>query len=114
MQKVDKDLAMGDARLTPISPDGKMDEPRYPTFHYEGPEEIDIPSEGKMLVEYCQKNVVEIKTNGKHWYKCDVEIRKVISAEEADEVEAPSRRDTSTEDALDALMEEREENEANE
>lgn len=83
----------------------------FPTFHYEGPEELPIPPHGTMVVHYRQIKSVETKTPAGHWYSCDVELKKIISVEKAKEDEAPSRRDTSTEDALDELARQREEEE---
>lgn len=114
MKKFDRSLAMLGYGPGPGNPVLKSDaerEPRYPCFHYEGPEELDLPREGKMVVEFCVKREVEEEEEGKHWYRCDVEIKRIVSVEatkEEDDDDQPTRRNNDTEEALDALMEARE------
>ena len=113
MKKFDRSLVMPGYGPLSLPSQPMKDDMRYPCFHYEGPEELDLPHEGKMLVEFCVKREVESEEEGKHWYTCDVEIKKIISAEET-KSEEPTRRNDATEKALDALMEARESDEENE
>ncbi len=109
MDKMDRDLNMSE--MGPESPMEMKPQDHYPTFHYEGPEELDLPDHGAMLVHYKVKREVETKNPpDRHWYSCDVEIRKILGAE-AEKDMRPSKRDTSAEDNLDRLMKEREEQE---
>ena len=87
----------------------------YPSFTYSGPEELDLPDEGEMTV--CFHKVSEtrsVRADGKHWYDCQIEVKCLCEVEggdededededEKDEITPPTRRDTSAEDALDAL-----------
>lgn len=77
----------------------------FPTIHFSGPEELGLPKSGKMEVEFKVIREVESTTNGKDWYECDVQVRKILRVEETRD-ERPSKRDTSTEDNLDRLASE--------
>jgi hypothetical protein len=82
------------------------DELRFPSFTYSGPEKLGLPDEGTMTV--CFKKTSEtssIRQGGKKWYECRVEVKCICEVEgkEEDEVTSPTSRDTSAEDALDAL-----------
>jgi hypothetical protein len=56
-----------------------------------------------MLVHYKVKREVETKNPpDRHWYSCDVEIRKILGAE-AEKDMRPSKRNDATERALDKL-----------
>src|ERR1035437_1854852 len=47
-----------------------------PSFHYSGPEELDLPDEGKM--EICFNKTSEtsrVLPSGKHWYECTIEVK---------------------------------------
>jgi hypothetical protein len=82
------------------------DEVAYPKFHYSGPEELDLPQEGDMVICFRKvRETSEVKQDGSHWYECDVEVRSIESVE-GEDVEPPTRRDTSAEDNLDRLMKE--------
>jgi hypothetical protein len=109
MKKLDRTLA-----VDPRSPgslkspvNDTVGAPYFPHFHYEGPEELPIPPEGKMLVEYCQTRTEKSTTDGKEWYRCTVEVKRILGVEKA--VEPPTEKNSTTEDALDALMKERSE-----
>lgn len=82
------------------------DQTHYPIFHYSGPEELDLPQEGDMVICFRKvRETSEVKQDGSHWYECDVEVRSIESVK-GEEVEPPTRRYTSTEDSLDKLMKE--------
>lgn len=107
MKKVDKNLVMkGYGESHSLQKD--MEEPRYPVFHYEGPEALDIPETGTMVINYRQTRVVSEKRPKGDWYQCDVEVRKILSAEPIKEEQPPAKADTSAAEALDKLMAERE------
>jgi hypothetical protein len=106
MKKMDRDLNMSEMGPDSLPQDVKD---HYPTIHFEGPEELGLPEHGTMLVHYKVKREVETKhPPDRHWYSCDIEIRKICGAE-AEKDMRPSKRDTSAEDSLDRLMKEREE-----
>lgn len=91
---------------TPMMAKDEMPEKVYPRFHYSGPVELELPDEGTMEIEFCKKSETSrVKEDGKHWYECDIEVKSICEVEGEEEVEPPTRRDTSAEDALDALAE---------
>jgi len=75
----------------------------YPSFNYSGSEELDLPKEGTMTIKFCVTREVEENRDGKEHYSCEIEVQEIVSVDGKEEVEAPSKRDTSTEDALDTL-----------
>jgi len=82
-------------------------EPRYPTIHYCGDEELDLPQDGTMTVKFHVKretSEVDRKT-GKHFYECDIEILSIEKVKSEDAV-APAKSGSEAADALDKLMEE--------
>lgn len=109
MKSVDKSLAMdygnGPESARPMDP-GQDAEPSYPVIHYSGTEEIKIPAHGNMLVHYCVTRVVQTTTKAGERYECDIQIKKVVSAEEEKD-ESPTKKNSDTEDALDKLARER-------
>lgn len=123
MKKVDinlnqTELGPENTPLMVTRPEGQSDKEaptNYPHFHYEGKDELPIPHKGKMTIEYEIVWEQETETPNSDHYACKVEVRKILATEAAKENdEAPTRRDTSTEDALDRLMEEREAEEGDE
>ncbi len=91
-----------------VSQSDKMPDRIFPRFHYSGPVELELPDEGTMEVEFCKKSETSrVREDGTHWYECDIEVKKIleVEGEDEDEVNPPTRRDTSAEDALDALAE---------
>lgn len=80
----------------------------YPSFHYSGPTKVEVPDEGIMTIRYCKTNssVNVDHERDKKRYSCGFDVKEIISAE-ADEVEAPAKRDRSSEESLDALMAEK-------
>jgi hypothetical protein len=100
--KIDQSLAMGEPTLgSPLQDSQNQDNTSFPTFHYEGDEELKIPAHGTMLVHYRVTRVVETTTAAGEHYACDVQLKRIISAEP--EVEAPSKRMDEAGDALDKL-----------
>lgn len=80
-------------------------EKRYPSFHYSGPEELDLPEEGSMTICFCKTSETSrTLPSGKHWYECTIEVKCFgdVEADEDDEGddETPG---TDAEKALDTL-----------
>jgi hypothetical protein len=100
--KIDQSLAMGEP-TGPATPLGMRDEAEtsFPTFHYEGDEELKIPAHGTMLVHYRVTRVVETTTAAGEHYACDVQLKRIISAEP--EIEPPAKSYNEAGDALDRL-----------
>ena len=83
-------------------PDKKGDDV-YPSFHYSGPKELDLPDSGEMTI--CFKKSSEtskVRRDGSHWYECCIEVQSIKDVDD-DEPESPTRRDTSAGDALDKI-----------
>lgn len=101
MKKMNVSLEI-QSKCCDMAVEADMEKSYYPSFHYSGPEELPIAKEGKMLVEYKIVSSEERERNGEESYSCCVEIRRILEAE-PEEGDMPTRRDTSTSDALDAL-----------
>lgn len=80
---------------------------RYPTFTYEGDEEMELPKEGKMTVHFCKVASSESERNGKKHYSCTVEVKHILDVDAEDyEDDAPTKSyNKDSENALDELME---------
>ena len=113
----DKEISLelsNDYGAVPASPmsDSKR-EPDYPTFHYEGKIELDLPDEGVMEIRFRKvSETSSVNKSGEHWYACTIEVQSILEVESEDEEEgedepsAPySSKAKSTEDALDKILE---------
>lgn len=98
------DLEMKNGEMSPI----RMDEKNYPSFHYEGDENLELPKEGTMTVHYCKTASSVSERNGVMHYSCTVEVKHILSVKETDyEDEAPTKKSSrGAEEALDKLMSE--------
>jgi hypothetical protein len=84
--------------------------PDYPTFHYEGPEELDLPDKGELTIKFRKTSETSsVDKSGKHWYACTIEVQSICDVDDGDEddqPEAPARgSDKAVSDILDSLME---------
>lgn len=104
MTKFDRSLAMADQFSGELSKP-IAETPRYPVAHFSGPEELDLPDSGTMLVEYKVVREVSSETEGRHWYECDIQLRRIVSAEAEKDI-SPSKRINDAGDSLDKLAEE--------
>jgi hypothetical protein len=111
MAESNKSLAMKESEVYdlssgPVSPQSMPDKTFYPHFHYEGPEELDIPEEGTMTIRYKQTREVSERKSGKpDWYECDVEVKEIVSVN-GKKNSAPARSGSEAGEALDRLAEE--------
>jgi len=99
----------------PSTGSNSSEEAQFPTLHYEGSDDLDLPQDGTMTVRYHVKretNEVDRKT-GKHHYCCDIEILSIEKIKGEDPI-APTRSGSESADALDRLMEAHEEGEEGE
>lgn len=113
MKKVDESLALrgnnpayGNISEASVTSAPESEGERYPSFHFEGPEELHIPAHGTMVVHYCLKKVVQTTVAGGEWYECDIQVKRIISAEEEKD-DSPTKKNDETENALDKLARER-------
>jgi hypothetical protein len=101
MKSIELSMSYGDMGPAEVSKE------HYPSFHYEGPEKLDIPEEGTMTVRYKKTGSSSSKNaDGKERHSCTIEVQ-AIEEVEGEEVEAPSHKYNDSEDALDKLMEEK-------
>lgn len=93
----------------PISAAPSSEAKHYPVLHLEG-SDLEFPEDGTATFEYCVKRRTESKNpDGSERCEYDLEIRtlKSVKATPGEKDEQPYKRDTSAEDALDALMKEK-------
>jgi hypothetical protein len=111
--KVNIDLDQSDSYPS-MAVAGPEDKPHYPSFQYSGEESLNLPKEGTMLVHFRTVSETEATDeNGDDRYTCVVELREILAI--TSEKKAPTKSGSEAEDALDALMRKRmEEEEAGE
>ena len=98
---VDRKDAYGEGPLTSLPEKGES-EKAYPSFHYSGPKELDLPDEGKMEICFCKKSETSrTRRDGSHWYECEVEV-KSFGDVEGDDSEADEPEENAAQ-ALDTL-----------
>lgn len=53
-------------------------EPSYPSFHYSGTEDLDLPDEGTMTIKYRVRSETHAtdKSGQKH-YECSIEVQSI-------------------------------------
>lgn len=80
----------------------------YPSFHYEGTKELDIPAEGTMTVKYKRVSESTYKSEGgKERYSCTFDLTEITSVNGSKSVSAPSKSYDEAGDALDKLVAEK-------
>lgn len=79
----------------------------YPQLHITSKKEIPFPKEGTMVIHYKKIGSSEHGQGDDMRYSCDLEVHKIISVEGEKQPNAPSKRDKSAEDSLDALAAEK-------
>ena len=82
-------------------------EPYYPQLHITGKKELHLPKEGTMVIRYRKVGSSEHGSGENMRYTCDIAVHEIVSAKADEEVEAPSKRDKSAEESLDALAKEK-------
>lgn len=93
----------GDLSAAPVSPESREDRIIYPTLRIQGPEELDLPDAGVITLRF--KRTAESHStdrDGKKQYTCELDITSIEKVED-EAPRSPTRRDTSTGDALDRL-----------
>lgn len=82
--------------------------PDYPSFHYEGPKELDLPDEGELTIKFRKTSETSsVDKSGKHWYACCIEVQSIcdVEGEDEDEVESPTNtQGNGTAEALDKIL----------
>lgn len=105
MKNIDLAMDYGDVPQ-PISPANSERQKHYPTFHYEGADELGIPASGTMTVRYKEVSNTKSTRDGRKHYACTIEVQEIISAK-GERDERPAKVDKATEEALDGLMRKR-------
>jgi len=116
MKKID--LAQGqDEYPSPMRAETSAPGKRYPTFTYSGPDEVDLPDEGEMTIEF-RKVASSKPQGGSSNHSCTIEVQKIVSvdpeagegaddtepADEGEPTPPASNKSTESGSALDALM----------
>ena len=78
----------------------------YPKFCYRGPKDLDFPECGTMVISFQKvREEYLADEDGEHYhYECEILVKQVLAVKEEKDIR-PSKRDMSTENALDALAE---------
>jgi hypothetical protein len=97
---------MGGMVTGPSPTSGKPRDPDYPTFHYDGKKELDLPDEGEMTIKFRKvSSTSSVNKEGEHRYACTIEVRSVCDVEGESDDESPAHgSDKSVSDLLDSLM----------
>lgn len=105
--KMNKDLGYSyDDMPQPVGPGGD-NKKMYPTFHYEGPEDLELPKDGTMTIKFKKTSSSEREgRDGKKTYSCTVEVKELVSVN-GEKDNSPSKRDKSAEESLDRLASEK-------
>ncbi len=101
MKAVKIDLGEGGPSAS-VAVDPAPSEKYYPTIHYSGSEELNIPKEGEMKIRYKKTASGHSEHNGKTTYNCTIEVREIVGIEKA-EVEESVKIGTDASNALDAI-----------
>lgn len=86
----------------PCCPAKSDGEKRYPCFYYDGEDPIELPKEGKLIIEFKRVSQTSSETDGEERYSCTIEVRKIVGLEGS--VEAPTKKYDEAGDALDAIV----------
>jgi hypothetical protein len=82
----------------------KPDDKYYPSFHYDGDKELDIPEEGTMVIKFKRTGRSESERNGKTRYSCSIDVCSIESVD-GDEVSKPAESYDDASSALDKIVE---------
>jgi hypothetical protein len=108
---MDKEISLAMDELSGVSvptlAEPKDREPDYPSFHYDGEKELDLPDEGEMTIRFRKvSETSSVNKQGEHRYACTIEVQAICDVEGEEEPdEMYSDKAKGTEDALDALKE---------
>jgi hypothetical protein len=86
----------------------KDSEPRkhYPSFHYEGDEDLGLPKEGTMTVKFKKVGSSRSERGDKTQYSCTVEVHDIVDVG-GERDERPARSHDESSAVLDKLMAEK-------
>jgi len=76
----------------------------YPSFHYSGEEELDLPDEGEMTVRFRVVERTESERNGKKTCSYTIEVQSIEDVEEEND-DSPTKSYDEAGSALDKIAE---------
>jgi hypothetical protein len=80
------------------------DEKYYPSFHYEGDKELDVPEEGTMTIRFKRTGRSESEHDDKVRYSCSIDVLSIESVEgQNDEDDSPAKSYDDASVALDKI-----------
>jgi hypothetical protein len=106
--KINFDLAQKDMMCCPQGAT-RDDSTSYPSFHYSGDEELELPDSGTMTIRFKKSGSSEsTDSKGKERYSCTIDVQEIVSVEAGSGKKSAARE---SEDALDAIAKKRYEEE---
>lgn len=81
----------------------------YPCLHIEGTESLDLPKNGTATIKFKVVSETEESRGGKEHYRCEIEVHSLSNVKAVSNGDNPKSYARDTEDALDKLRAEREE-----
>lgn len=76
---------------------------RYPTFYYDGEEELNLPKEGKMTIEFKRVSVSNTESDPGGKRCCvTIQVQKIVAVD--GDVSAPTAKYDNAGDALDTIL----------
>lgn len=98
IMKLNIDMGKSSECCGPVNPSNEV---YYPSFHYEGKEELDIPKQGTMTIRFRKANSSESEDReGNEHYSCTVDVLEILSVDGAESKKSSAKE---TEDALDSI-----------
>jgi hypothetical protein len=97
--------------LRPLSGSDSRDEvSSYPSFHYDGEVDLELPETGEMLIKFRKiSETSRVDKDGKHTYACTVEVPAILKVNGKEpEAHVPARSGSEAELALDKIKNEME------
>lgn len=81
-----------------------LDRILYPTFHYCGKKDLDLPVDGELKIRFHKcRETTTTEEDGDERYECTIEVRAILDVEGGVQPPASSRDEAG--DALDAIRE---------
>jgi hypothetical protein len=81
----------------------------YPCLHIEGTESLELPKSGTATIKFRVVSETEESRGGKEHYRCEIEVHSLSNVKAVSNGDNPKSYSKDTEDALDKLRGEREE-----
>lgn len=104
--KMNFDMAQKDSMCCPYpEPVSRDDRVSYPSFHYSGDAELELPDSGVMTIRFKKSGSSEsTDSRGKEHYSCTIDVHEIVSVDGGGMKKNAARE---SEDALDAIARKR-------